>query len=112
MVHDNSIHLIFSNNTDHSCSLKCPECGRSKSKCLWLVYGGQIRRCMIKVKKESPRPPNTKIRHEGYKKAAKLIFGSLGKGNRKKLPDCVEGEIKNLYPAGRGEAYVGFKSIR
>jgi hypothetical protein len=48
------------------------------------------------------------IRYELYRTATKFYHGYLGKGNRKELPACITGEIKDSFPAPGGN-YSGFK---
>jgi hypothetical protein len=51
---------------------------------------------------------NKEIRYELYHISSRFINGILGKGNRKELPLCVVGEIKDSYPASCGN-YTGFR---
>jgi len=51
---------------------------------------------------------NREIRFKLYQEAARLCFGKLGQGVRKKLPNCVTGEIHDAYPEKEGK-YVGFR---
>jgi hypothetical protein len=48
------------------------------------------------------------VRYELYQTASKFHHGFLGKGNRKELPTCITGEIKDSFPAPGGN-YTGFK---
>jgi len=52
--------------------------------------------------------PNHEICHALYRDATTFINGYLGKGKRKKLPVCVEGEIRDCFPSKDG-VYTGFK---
>ena len=54
--------------------------------------------------------PNNVIRHALYKEAARMLWGHLGKHQRKELPLCVTGDIRDAYPKKNGEDYVGFKT--
>ena len=47
------------------------------------------------------------IRFRLYRYASSFLHGTLGSGNRKKLPQCVMTEIRDLAPSKTG--YVGFK---
>ena len=49
------------------------------------------------------------VRFELYKVASCFCNGLLGKGNRKELPKCIVGEIKDSFPAVEGTGYTGFK---
>lgn len=57
---------------------------------------------------EDPHPRI--IRNALYRKASYELGGSMGKGNRKKLPDCVVHWIRDLHPNPHGQEYVGFQS--
>jgi hypothetical protein len=46
-----------------------------------------------------------------YTFVAKKLWGRLGRNVRKQIPHCILSEIHDAYPAGRGTAYVGFKSV-
>ena len=52
---------------------------------------------------------NKAIRFALYSVASRFVHGTLGKGNRKPLPQCVQTEIRDCYPAHIGESYTGFK---
>ena len=52
---------------------------------------------------------NKEIRYEMYRIASRVLEGMVGKGNRRKLPDCVTSAIKDAYPEASGK-YVGFKT--
>jgi hypothetical protein len=49
------------------------------------------------------------IRYDMYRKASHFIYGSLGKGNRKKLPHCVVAEIHDFAPEDDVKKYVGYQ---
>lgn len=51
---------------------------------------------------------NKEIRFFLYQQCARLL-GYTGKGNRQKLPVCATGNIKDYYPKGKDEEYVGFR---
>ena len=52
--------------------------------------------------------PN-EVRFMLYTKYTSLIWGCLGKGNRRRLPKCVHKMISQLFPNVNGEPPVGFK---
>jgi hypothetical protein len=40
---------------------------------------------------------------------SKVLHGYLGKGNRRKLPDCITTrEVYDSYPKKNGDVYTGF----
>ena len=50
---------------------------------------------------------NRIIRFALYRLATEKIHGNLGKGNRKELPACITGEIRDLYSRPRSN-YIGY----
>ena len=58
---------------------------------------------------EGEQKSNREIRFVLYRYMSMCYNGYLGKGNRKKLPLCVEGDIRDAYPKSAGTDYVGFK---
>ena len=60
---------------------------------------------------ESENKSNREIRFVLYRYMSMCYNGYLGAGKRKKLPACVEGDIRDHYPKGRDDPdYVGYKS--
>ncbi len=53
--------------------------------------------------------PNNHMRFTCYKCFTYEKFGHLGKGNRVKLPICVESKIKDLFPSLDG-TYTNFSA--
>ncbi len=56
-----------------------------------------------------PMYNNKAIRHRLYIRSVHWIHGPTGKGNRKKLPECVVQVIRDIAPADPGTNYIGFK---
>ena len=89
---------------------QCPDCLRRT--CLWEVYGGDIVLHMQNFEEELDtvgRNKNNVIRKAGYQYAIRLIFGSLGSGVRRKLPQCVENGVRSMYPSTDGR-FMGYKT--
>lgn len=55
---------------------------------------------------------NEQIRFRLYWHATSWIHGFLGKGKRIKLPQCIQGEIRDLAPKTPRTTYTGFKRSR
>jgi hypothetical protein len=53
--------------------------------------------------------PNKNIRYLSYRLFTYEKFGHLGHGNRVKLPNCVEGKIKEFFPELSG-TYTNFQA--
>ena len=83
----------------------CPEC--HNDPCLT----EELREFLVSiVEAESAFKSNKQLRFSMYTSATRYIYdGSLGKGVRKKLPDCVVRMIRALSP---GESYTGFRAAR
>ena len=64
------------------------------------------RRCNDDV----PPLTNNERRKWCYKEFTRAIYGSLGKGNRVRLPACVLEFVRNKYP-DQNHAYMGFKEM-
>ncbi len=54
-------------------------------------------------------PPNEK-RKAAYRYYVQFKHGSLGKGNRVVIPDCIKELIRSRYPDPNGE-YMGHKNF-
>ena len=53
---------------------------------------------------------NKELRYACYAAAASGIWGRLGAGNRRKLPECVVQYIHDCYPEPNRSHYVGFRA--
>ena len=51
---------------------------------------------------------NRSIRYALYRLASERFHGRLGHGNRQRLPTCVVGDIRDLFPEP-GRKYIGFR---
>ena len=51
---------------------------------------------------------NNKKRFSCYKEYVVLVYGSIGKNNRIRLPKCNEKYVKEKYPEVNTDGYVGF----
>ena len=79
----------------------------NKSACLWDCYGDELK---AKGREFYARLRNNKqVRYHLYRYYISIRHGSLGRGVRVKIPDCVESEIRKLYPNEGGNGYVGFQ---
>ena len=55
------------------------------------------------------RVSNKEVRFHGYRTYIQEKYGFMGEGLRVKIPDCVEMEIKKLYPEDDENDYTYFK---
>ena len=53
---------------------------------------------------------NSNYRHHAYRNYIDLIFGVLGRHNRRVVPACIVSEIRRRYPDPDGQ-YVGFVRV-
>jgi hypothetical protein len=97
----------------------CYACG--KTPCEWLEYGvdaldtierrfncatAQSEGYVVEIASDN-KVRNKTIRFSLYRMFTYEKYGCLGKGNRMKIPDCVEGKVKELFPELDGN-YVNF----
>ena len=83
----------------------CPHC--SQYPCIWysLEEGvAELADPLMAADVEAKQ-----IRYTVYRHCSLELFGNTGKGNRKKLPQCVVNEIHDCWPAASLEDYTGFK---
>jgi hypothetical protein len=83
-----------------------------KTPCEWLEYGvialdsfeekfdisTAFENGYVVDKSSGAKVPNNKIRFLFYKKFTYEKFGHLGRGNRIKIPDCIEQQVKFMFP--------------
>ena len=89
----------------------CSHCG--ESSCIWFYYRDDVVEAVhnwvdSNTTSNGYRPSNNLIRKECYQIFIRMHHGFLGKGKRKKIPECVLNCIRCLYPDDDGE-YMGFK---
>jgi hypothetical protein len=99
----------------------CYVCG--KIPCEWLEYGviamdsfeekfdisTALENGYVVDKSSGAKVPNNKIRFSFYKMFTYEKFGHLGRGNRIKIPDCVEQQVKAMFPDLDGN-YTNFSA--
>jgi hypothetical protein len=86
----------------------CGECGCSP--CIFRQeYESLMDLCEVN---EKMGKNNKEMRFILYKHMSRVLFGYLGRGNRKPLPACVVREIHDHYPKPDNEKYVGFQENR
>lgn len=89
----------------------CMEC--NEEPCFWYQFQEQvIAACEVMEfsRRNDDLPPltNNELRKLCYREFSLAIHGSLGKGNRIRLPACVVQFIRDKYP-DENLAYMGFK---
>ncbi len=98
-------NCIEKKKTDYFCckhpdyKLNIPDCITKTEKFKCLLHSSDE-----EMKGETPREK----RERKYRKVAEMLFGNLGKGNRRPLPACAVWYIRNLHPSPTGN-YCGFK---
>ena len=106
---------MTSKDLQRSCSREegkaCSLCG--EFPCIWFQYEDDIVNMTnewigCSTTAEGRPPTNNLARKEGYKCFVRMHYGHLGAGNRQKIPGCVLGHIRGLYPDDNG-TYMGFK---
>jgi hypothetical protein len=105
---------------DEVCCYTC-----AKTPCEWIEYGiPMLQQVQEKFNTETAKSaghciaksngdevPNNKVRFMCYRYFIYEKYGHLGKGNRMKLPDCVEKKIKEEFPSLDG-TYTNFRADR
>jgi hypothetical protein len=99
----------------------CYTCG--KTPCEWIEFGlpmlgevqskfdistGKTEGYVVELS-NGEHIPNKNIRYLSYRLFTYEKFGHLGHGNRVKLPNCVEGKIKEFFPELSG-TYTNFQA--
>jgi len=89
------------------CDGHCPSCG--EDPCDWVVVGPHIVKSIFQRNGDAEiSGPLTKAsRFSAYGMFTRAKYGELGKGNRKKLPDCVTNGLRDNFP-DPNKKYVGF----
>jgi hypothetical protein len=82
----------------------CKHC--SASPCLWKLNEVELAEMKSRISVGFPYYENNEIRKAMYREAAFVVFGFLGRNQRRELPACVVKGIRNLCPSA---AYMGFK---
>ena len=89
----------------------CKAC--ESDPCLWIEHHESVLSEIEIFKEEKVAKgeacPNNVCRKHGYRHFSLLIYGHLGKGQRVKLPGCIEEGVRSKYPNQSGKAYMGYK---
>lgn len=83
----------------------CLRC--NNDPCRWHQHGARLTRFANALRSQNPNLRNDQIRFRLYQEYTRLVYGVLGQGNRRRIPECVENTIKALYPS---ETYTGYSS--
>jgi hypothetical protein len=86
----------------------CSDCGYSP--CVFLQEYETI--TAICDEHDESECTNNQMRFKLYRYMTRILFGYLGKGERRKLPPCVIREIHDHFPKSHDEEYVGFLESR
>jgi hypothetical protein len=87
----------------------CPACqGGRVAECVW--YDAEAALTTLSSDLVNLGKTNNQIRYALNQKYMKLTHGTMGRGNRKELPACVEDIIKGSFPNTASEGtYTGFQ---
>ena len=87
----------------------CIKCG-CDLECEWYDgVGEELMRLAENLREIGAVRNNQETRFAMYQNYTKIVHGRNTKGVRFPLPRCIETKIKNFFPNGEGEQYVGFK---
>jgi hypothetical protein len=81
----------------------CKDC--CVGPCLWKANKAELRQMQRRILVGFPYYENNEIRKAMYREAAFVVFGFLGKNQRRELPACVVQGIRSLCPS---PSYMGF----
>ena len=83
----------------------CHHCGQNPCV-VESEYSNMMR---LGTQMEEARYPKNEIRFALYRYMSSVLHGYLGAGNRKELPRCVVGEIRDGWPKEEDEEYVPYQ---
>ncbi len=96
----------FADNDDGGAC--CSRCGRDP--CLWFRHGENVlESCRNSEHLWGGDITNKQRRFFCYREFTRIFHGILSSGDRRKLPECVEENIRECFPNLNGEAITGFK---
>ena len=84
--------------------MECNKCSRDGQRCVWRLIRKRVKRAIPTVNAGE----NNLKRKMAYRIAVREIYGRLGAGVRKQLPECVVRGVRQLYPSDNDE-YMGFR---
>ena len=89
---------------------RCIHCGNSP--CEWTVFGPRILSRASRINNGSSfgvaKHDNDEQRDHLYRYFIRMKYGKLGQYNRRLIPWCVEGRIKDMFPSVDGN-YTWFR---
>ena len=102
-----------SNGTSNNTNGICRTC--AMNPCVWVQHYESVLGECKEWKNEleegtGHRVLNNTCRKFCYRTFSQIIDGFLGQSNRKKLPSCVEQNVRRIFPNENGAQYMGFKS--
>ena len=83
----------------------CPSC--TTTPCLWKANEEAIRALKNRISLDYPDYENNEVRKMLYRQATFVVYGFLGKNQRRQLPSCIVEGIRSLCPS---PTYMGFMS--
>lgn len=84
----------------------CHHCG--DKPCFWKQYKEELVNS-ISSNDTSQDEKNNLYRKKAYQLYVSMKYGKLGRGNRVKIPFCVQSGIRSVWPERSPENYMGFK---
>lgn len=85
----------------------CLKCG--ESPCIWTANKDEFLNRINDVYDTDDDISNRQKRKSAYKLFIYIKYGTLGKGNRVELSDCVLREVRKMFPDSTDD-YMGYKS--
>ena len=100
-------------NDDINDDLHCKAC--QMNPCVWEEHCKSVMEECNEWRSEEAKSTGNTItnnlcRKFCYRQFSQIVDGFLGQGNRKKLPACIEKNVRRVFPNENGAQYMGFRS--
>ena len=94
-------------NGEVSIDSACQGCGYQR--CVWETFKDDNEEylCLLRSKISEGRRPG-EVRKLVYRDITRSMHGTMGSGVRRKLPNCVEDNVRRMFPSNDGK-YMGYK---
>ena len=85
----------------------CQNCGYHP--CVWQTYKEDNEDYLSSLKGEiSQGRQSSGVRKQVYRDITRIMHGIMGSGVRRKLPKCVEDNVRRMFPS-EDQKYMGYK---
>lgn len=88
-------------------NMVCDSC--KKASCIWDEHEDSILEKVSDWKIYGRFQSNSTLRKKCYQYFAAVLYGHLGHGNRRELPECIVENVRQILPNENASEYMGFK---